>query len=129
MINPNYFGNFYGNANNAPAPSTGFVMVRNEQEARNYPVAYGNSVTFKDESAPYIYSKTMGFSQLDRPVFEKYKLVKEEVREPAAVSTDYRTELDKLWAEVNLLKENRYGYESIGKSVPAGSEEDFSDEV
>lgn len=57
----------------------GFVSVRNEMEARNYHVAPGNSVTFKDETAPYIYTKTMGFSQLDRPIFDKYKLVKEDV--------------------------------------------------
>lgn len=55
----------------------GFVSVRNETEARGYPVAPGNSVTFKDETAPYVYTKTMGFSQLDRPIFEKYRLVRE----------------------------------------------------
>jgi len=55
----------------------GFVSVRNEAEARGYPVAPGNSVTFKDEGAPYVYTKTMGFSQLDRPIFEKYRLVRE----------------------------------------------------
>ncbi len=56
----------------------GFVSVANEEIARNYPVAPGNSVTFKCENAPYIYTKTMGFSSLDTPIFEKYKLVKEE---------------------------------------------------
>lgn len=56
----------------------GFFPVNSENEARNYPVAPGNSVTFKDENLPYIYVKTMGFSQLDRPVFEKFKLIKEE---------------------------------------------------
>lgn len=61
----------------------GFVSVRNENEARGYPVAPGNSITFKDETAPYVYTKTMGFSQLDRPIFEKYKLVKEDVSEPS----------------------------------------------
>lgn len=61
-----------------PTQNTGFLSVRSEAEARNYPVAYGNSVTFKDETAPYIYTKTMGFSQLDRPTFEKYRIVKED---------------------------------------------------
>lgn len=56
----------------------GFVSVRNEEEARNYPVAPGTSVTFKDENAPYCYTKTKGFSQLEEPFFEKYKLVKED---------------------------------------------------
>ena len=56
----------------------GFIPVASEAEARNYPVAPGNSVTFKDEKLPYVYTKTMGFSQLDRPVFEKFRLVKEQ---------------------------------------------------
>ena len=56
----------------------GFIPVPSEEVARNYPVAPGNSVTFKDDNAPYVYTKTMGFSQLDRPIFEKYKLVREE---------------------------------------------------
>ena len=56
----------------------GFVRVQSENEARMYPVAPGNSITFIDENAPYCYTKTMDFSQLDRPKFEKYRLVKEE---------------------------------------------------
>ena len=56
----------------------GFVRVRSENEARMYPVAPGCSVTFIDESAPYCYSKTVNASQLDRPIFEKYRLVKED---------------------------------------------------
>lgn len=56
----------------------GLVSVRNIQEALNYPIAPGNSVMFKDENSPFIYVKTRGFSQLDEPIFEKYRLVKEE---------------------------------------------------
>lgn len=58
--------------------SGGFVSVRSIEEAFNYPVQPGKSVTFKDEYAPYVYTKTKGFSQLEEPVFEKYRLVKEE---------------------------------------------------
>jgi hypothetical protein len=66
-----------------PAPDS-FVSVQNEHEARIYPVAPGKSVTFRDESQPTIfYTKTGGASPLDAPVFEKYKLVKEET--PAAI--------------------------------------------
>lgn len=66
----------------------GFVSVRNEAEARGYPVAPGNSVTFKDEGAPYVYTKTMGFSQLDRPIFEKYRLVRETPSEAPQTAQD-----------------------------------------
>lgn len=60
----------------------GFVIVKDVTEAMNYPVAPGNSVTFKDEHKPYIYTKTLGFSQLDQPIFEVFKLVKEEKQTP-----------------------------------------------
>lgn len=99
----------------------GFVSVHNENEARNYPIAPGNSVTFKDENAPYVYTKTQGFSQLDRPVFEKYRLVKEEEHQPQQVAQnaptsaenteqasniDYalKSDLRALWGEIEALK-------------------------
>ena len=56
----------------------GFIIVKDINEAMNYPVAPGNSVTFKNENQPYIYTKTLGFSQLDQPIFEVFKLIKEE---------------------------------------------------
>lgn len=71
----------------------GLVSVRSEDEARNYPVAPGNSVTFKNESAPFVYTKTMGFSQLDRPVFERFRLVKEDA-ENAPKTDEKKQEID-----------------------------------
>ena len=90
--------------------SSGFVCVRNEAEAKNYPIAPGNSVTFKDETAPYVYTKTMGFSQFDQPVFSKYRLVKEDAEETPAEKSDpgydsLKAEIDALWNEINILKE------------------------
>lgn len=69
---------------------SGFVLVQSEQDARAYPVAPGNSITFKDELRPYCYVKTMGFSSLDRPVFEKYRLVKEEEQQAVEASQPER---------------------------------------
>lgn len=92
----------------------GFVPVPSEDVARNYPVAPGNSVTFKNENAPYVYTKTMGFSQLDRPIFEKYKLVREDdvppVEAPKQVHgnepiDEIRKEIDSIWDEINALKQ------------------------
>lgn len=84
----------------------GFVRVQNEAEARNYLVAQGTSVTFRDESAPYIYTKTMGFSQLDRPTFDKYRLVKEDTepqKEVLSVEAD-NTALDELKADIEDMR-------------------------
>lgn len=77
--NYNAYQNQMLQQNQQNSMSGNLINVHNEDEARNYPVAPGNSVTFKDENQPYIYTKTMGFSQLDRPVFERYKLIKEEL--------------------------------------------------
>lgn len=55
----------------------GYVSVRSEDEARMYPVAPGNSVTFINELSPFIYKKTMGFSQFEKPNFEVFKVVPE----------------------------------------------------
>lgn len=107
--------------NNQQAPQIqngGFIIVKDINEAMNYPVAPGNSVTFKNENQPYIYTKTLGFSQLDQPVFETFKLVKEERAEtPITASEDIvgqfltldegnalRAELDALKAELIELK-------------------------
>lgn len=94
----------------------GFVSVRNEIEARNYPVAFGNSITFKDENAPYIYTKTMGFSQLDNPVFDKYRLVKEEptmpqneTEKPEADKLSYdelKSEIEAVKSQIEVLQED-----------------------
>ena len=97
----------------------GFVRVQSENEARMYPVAPGNSVTFIDENAPYCYTKTMDISQLDRPKFEKYRLVKEEEPPVTPVSAsvsdvkqadgkviDYatKTDISEIWDEIDTIK-------------------------
>lgn len=98
---------------------SGFVLVPSEQEARNYPVAPGNSITFKDENAPYCYVKTMGFNQLDRPTFERYRLVKEDspvTAQNAPTSANsanvdknasyaIKSDLGAIWGEIDAIKE------------------------
>jgi hypothetical protein len=46
--------------------------------ARSYPVAPGNCVTFKIEGKPIVMEKSMGFSQLEAPRIDRYRLVREE---------------------------------------------------
>lgn len=94
--------------------SGGFMSVRSEEEARNYPVAPGNVMTFKIENQPYVCEKAQGFSQLEGPVFNKYRLVKEEIQQEAINDTnvnnndDIRQELASLKEEVRILKEKMY---------------------
>lgn len=91
----------------------GFITVRNELEARNYPVAAGNSVTFMSETEPYVYSKTMGINQLDRPTFKKYRLVEEADSSQIQAENDSTMnlppekengEFERIWSEIEHLK-------------------------
>lgn len=126
---PNYYNPYYQQAFNQQYPqmqqqpqvmqnqqpqiqTNGLISVRSENEAANYPVQAGNSVTFKDETAPYIYVKTMGFSQLDRPTFDKYRLVKEDAAQVQADDAKaefgaLQREIDALWKAVDDLKPKR----------------------
>lgn len=82
----------------------GFISVGSEAEARTYPIAPGNSITFKDETQPYVYVKTASFNQLDVPVFKKYRLV-EEVQEVPQGQPQNDTGYEELRAELDELKE------------------------
>ena len=85
----------------------GFLSAPNEEFARNYPVGLGNSVTFKDENAPYVYTKTMGFSQLESPTFDKYRLVKEEPKSANNKSEEEPTNkisYEELKGEIEAVK-------------------------
>lgn len=108
----------------------GFIIVKSINEAMNYPVAPGNSVTFKNESQPYIYTKTLGFSQLDQPIFEVFKLVKEEneikdehVGEeipvveylPLEDADEIRNDISQMKAEIDFLRETIDLYTKEGK--------------
>ena len=113
-----------------PPVQSGFVRVRNENEARMFPVAPGNSITFIDENTPYCYTKTVNMGQLDRPIFEKYRLVKEDdapapteaPQKPAemkmpdlsqyAMKADvdaFRADLDAFRADIEAFRGDLYG--------------------
>ena len=120
-----------------PAIQGGFVRVRNENEARTYFVAPGNSVTFIDDDSRYIFTKTVNMGQLDRPVFEKYRLVKEEdatapdspVEPPKqpqvdlsqyALKTDvtaFKGELDAIRADIETFRGDLYGLAGKKRAV------------
>lgn len=111
-----YNGNFYNPYQPTPAQTQpqiqngGFVSVRSAQEAFYYPVALGNSVTFKDETAPFIYVKTRGFNQLEEPIFEQFQKVdntQKTVEQQAPVQSEeyaLKNDLVALQQEIDLLK-------------------------
>lgn len=118
MIYP-YYPVYTPQQNTQAAPqiqNNGLVIVKSVEEAMSYPVAPGNSVTFKDENKPYIYTKTLGFSQLDQPLFEVFRLEKETSTQSAEIAprVDYfplsdgerlKSEIEALKGEIEFLKE------------------------
>lgn len=123
MAYNNYFGGYPASYQQYQAPNYqiatqpqqmqiqngGLVSVRSAQEAFYYPVALGNSVTFKDETAPFIYVKTRGFNQLEEPIFEQFQKVDntQKAAEPEqATNPEYalKSDLTALQDEIDLLK-------------------------
>ena len=130
-----------------PVVQSGFVRVRNENDARMYPVAPGSSVTFVDETSPYCYTKTVNMGQLDRPVFEKYRLVKEDdapapqespVKPPEQPKIDlskyalkadvtaFKSDLEAIRADIETFRSDLYGL--AGKKKPVTKKEATADE-
>lgn len=130
---------FVPQQNQQQVQNGGFVNVRSETEARNYPVALGNVVTFKDETAPYIYTKTMGFSPLDIPRFEIYKQVPDPTQEQQPTEqgvtemesvrnemNNMKQEISALWQSLDELKYDRNRQNGAGKK-PAKNEKGVGD--
>ena len=105
----------------------GFVHIPSENDARNYPVAPGNSVTFINDNAPYCYTKTMGFSQFDAPVFRKFKIIEETASEPQkcpseSVSNEQPSNaLKELKSEIEALQTRIEAIERRTKNEPVKS--------
>lgn len=107
MAYPYYGQNYY-----PQQQQSSFVHVQSENEARSYPVAPNNSVTFIDENRPYLYTKTADASQLGGSRFEKYRLEKEVTEGSNGFSekqysySDFATkqQIEALEAKINALE-------------------------
>ena len=84
--------------------SGGIVSVASEDEARRYPVAPGYTVTMRDETGPYLYEKTMGYSQLDQPIFRKARIVFEDDAQSQQEKQEEPSEPQKVYAELKQLE-------------------------
>ena len=62
----------------------GFMSVRTEEEAYNWPIAPGVGMTFKVENAPVIIDKARGFSPLEQPVVKVYDMIERVPQQSAA---------------------------------------------
>ena len=84
--------------------SGGIVSVAGEDEARRYPVAPGYTVTMRDENGPYLYEKTMGYSQLDQPIFRKARIVFEDDAPVEEKKQEEPDEPQVVYAELKQLE-------------------------
>ena len=84
--------------------SGGIVSVSGEEEARRYPVAPGYTVTMRDETGPYLYEKTMGFSQLDQPIFRKARIVFEDDAQTSQNNAGKQEAPAVVYAELSQLE-------------------------
>lgn len=114
------------NNQNSQIGNNGYVIVRSEEEARNYPLAPGFSMTFFNETQPYCYKKTMSFSPLDHPVFETYKIVKEETAAPDPVKEqvpEWRSEINAIQDELERLNKEVLSLKNKPKTAPKRKED------
>lgn len=106
----------------------GIVSVASEEVARNYPVAPGMTVTMRDESAPYLYEKTMGFSQLDQPIFRKARIIFEDAAPAAPDNQKVYAELSQLEALRDAVSSDIRDIRSIVAALANDKRRNMNDE-
>jgi hypothetical protein len=98
------------------AQSNAIIHVPSEEVARRWDVAPNSSVTFIDDSKPYCYTKSMGMSMLEAPVFKRFKLVEE--TEPVPTSdgqtvSDQQTPMPQVDLSAYMTKAEFESYRAI----------------
>lgn len=98
------------------AQSNAIIHVPSEEVARRWNVAPNSSVTFIDDSKPYCYTKSMGMSMLEAPVFKRFRL--EEETEPVPASdgqtvSDQQTLMPQVDLSAYMTKAEFESYRAI----------------
>ena len=98
------------------AQSNAIIHVPSEEVARRWDVAPNSSVTFIDDSKPYCYTKSMGMSMLEAPVFKRFKLVEETEPVPASeeqTASDQQTLMPQIDLSAYMTKAEFESYRAI----------------
>lgn len=107
-INPSVYQQPAPQMINSYPNQTSVVNVKTKEEALYYPVGPGNTVIFLKEDNTAIYTKSMQ-STIDPPIFMEY-IRADVTKEKESNTVDYQNEIDRLWSEINALKETRNQY-------------------
>lgn len=97
MYNPYYSQN--------QQPQVSYMSTRGKDAVISFPIAPGNTIIFKDETAPYVYIKAMGYSSLDSPTLEVYK--REEPQQMVQIVNEdnkLQEDIDRLFEEIEGIK-------------------------
>lgn len=98
------------------AQSNAIIHVPSEEVARRWDVAPNSSVTFIDDSKPYCYTKSMGMSMLEAPIFKRFKLVEETEPVPASdgqTVSDQQTPMPQVDLSAYMTKAEFESYKAI----------------
>lgn len=93
-----------------------YNYVRDENEARNWQIAPGNHLVFENQNGQYFYTKSLGFSPNEKPVFAIYK------REDYVESAQATEQI-----EQNPLKEEFDNFKSSNQLELEALRKDISD--
>lgn len=99
----------------------GIIPIKDENEARNYPVAPGTSVTFVDEQRKHLFIKTVGLNMFDKFDFRRFLIIeeKEEPQEEEQPDDRYSGDIEALKAYYEELKQEIAGLKRQIESKPA----------
>jgi hypothetical protein len=110
---------------NQPQPQQiqngGIIPIKDENEARNYPVAPGTSFTFVDEQRKHLFIKTVGLNMFDKFDFRRFLIIeeKEEPQEEEQRDDRYSGDIEALKAYYEELKQEIAGLKRQIESKPA----------
>ena len=86
-------------------PQYAYYFVKDKGEALNWFIAPGSLLVFKDQDNVHFYTKSLGYSPYDKPIFEVYT---REVQMPEQSNTndiqDLREALSALQKQISEIK-------------------------
>ena len=75
--NPYFPQNYFQQYQMPQQQGSTIIHVQSEAQAREWAVAPNSSTMFIDDNAPYCYTKSMGASQFEPPIFKRFRIIED----------------------------------------------------
>lgn len=75
--NPYFPQNYFPQYQMPQQQGSTIIHVQSEAQAREWSVAPNSSTMFIDDNAPYCYTKSMGASQFEPPIFKRFRIIED----------------------------------------------------